>query len=178
MARWIALLRGINVGGKNVLPMRAVVEILEGAGYRNVRTYAQSGNVVLDGRASSANSVAARVGEAIEAGHGVRPAVVVLTATELEEAAASNPYPQAEGQPRAVHLVFLAQAPATEYAEVLERLRAPGESWALVGKVLYLHTPDGIARSKLAAGVEKALGVEATARNWRTVSKLLALARE
>lgn len=103
---------------------------------------------------------------------------MVLSASVLGDAATSNPYPEAEADPKSLHLYFLASAPKKPNVEALNRLKADGESLAILGNILYLHAPDGIGRSKLANRLEKVIGVDATARNWRTVKKLLELAHE
>ncbi len=184
---WIALLRGINVGGKNRLPMSALVEIMKGQGLTDIKTYIQSGNAVFDGpaRASSspgadlAASIADAITDAIETAHGFKPQVVILSAAQLASAIAANPFPEAEGEPKQLHLYFLAAAPTAPDLASLEQLKTATERFHCADQVFYLHAPDGIGRSKLAAAVERRLGVPATARNWRTVKKLeeLVLAR-
>jgi uncharacterized protein (DUF1697 family) len=89
----------------------------------------------------------------------------------------SNPFPDAESEPSRLHLFFLAAAPENPDLDLIEALRAETERFALTGDVAYLHAPDGIGRSKLAARMERALGIAATARNWRTVGKVLEMAR-
>jgi len=99
----------------------------------------------------------------------------VLTAEELRNAAAANPFPSATNEPKSLHLYFLAETPQNPDVQALNQLKSDNESFKLIGKVFYLHAPDGIGRSKLAARAEKLLGVQATARNWNTVAKLLEL---
>ena len=96
---------------------------------------------------------------------------------ELEQAIRSNPYTEAESSPKSLHLFFLAEAPPNPDLEKLAAIRAESERFCLLGKVFYLYAPDGIGRSKLAAGAEKALGVPATARNWRSVCQIMELAQ-
>lgn len=176
MATWIVLLRGINVGGKNILPMKDLVKSLETAGSTNVRTYIQSGNVVLERSKVSAKMLAEQIGETIASNHGFRPTVLVLPVDELRTAIADNPYPEAAAEPKSLHLFFLESAAAESSMESLSTLTSPSESFRVVGKVVYLHAPEGVGRSKFVSGVEKAIGVNATARNWRTVIKLLDMA--
>jgi len=115
--------------------------------------------------------------------HGIRSTcstdcqVLLLTPRRLARAASANPFPEAERDPAKLGLYFLAEQPRRPDLELLEGLRSGAERFALKRDVFYLHAPNGIGRSKLAAKVEKALGVAATARNWRTVAKLLELAR-
>ncbi|MDX1479981.1 MAG: DUF1697 domain-containing protein [Saprospiraceae bacterium] len=168
---WIVLLRGINVGGRNILPMQDLRALLTGLGYQNIRTYIQSGNVVL---LSPSRPDEEAIGTAIEKQFGFRPAVLILSAEDLQDATASNPYPADAG--KAVHFYFCDQAPASIDHALLTDLKSDSESYELVGTVFYLYAPDGIGRSKLAAKVEKALpGVSLTGRNLNTVNKLLGM---
>jgi uncharacterized protein (DUF1697 family) len=179
MNTWIALFRGINVGGNNPLPMKDLREDLAGLGLEEVRTYIQSGNAVFRSEgAEGAEALAERIAAAVEARHGHRPRVLLLEAAELRGARDTNPYPGAEDDPKSVHLYFLASAPTAPDLATLEAARAPTEAFHLEGRIFYLHAPAGVGRSKLAAKAEKLLGVPATARNWRTVGKLCEMAEE
>jgi len=166
----IALLRGINVGGSNPLPMKELAALLTEMGLREVRTYIQSGNVVFRCDVKNKAALAAKISAAIKTQHGFAPHVLLLDAAELHEAMAGNPYPETE--PKSLHLYFLDEAPQHPDLKSLEAIKPDGEHFTLAGKVLYLHTPEGFGSSKLAARVEKLLGVAATARNWNTVRKL------
>ena len=174
----IALFRGINVGGNNILPMKALVAILEKLGAQGVRTYIQSGNAVFQHQTAQAAELTDRIRAAIRASHGFEPQVLLLDVAELEQAIASNPFPQAESDPKTLHLYFLADSPENPDLEMLDSLKQDTEQYSLHDRLFYLYAPAGIGRSKLATRVEKSLGVTATARNWRTVSKIIALARE
>ena len=177
MKTWIALFRGINVMGKNKLPMKDLATLLQGLKLRNVRTYIQSGNAVFTSPGSAA-SLAARIGAAVAQQFDLRPYVVLLDAREVALAVAKNPFREGEAEPSSLHLWFLEERPAAAGVCVLEALRSPTERFALHGKVLYLHAPLGFGISKLAARAEKTLGTRGTARNWRTVTTLLAMASE
>jgi uncharacterized protein (DUF1697 family) len=172
MPIFIALLRGINVGGNNPLPMKSLVAILEALGAKNARTYIQSGNAVFQSAEKNAATLAARLSAEIKRLHGFEPRVLLLSAEALRTAIAANPFPEGEAEGKTLHLGFLAEAPAAPDLEKLERLRLPSERYELVGKVFYLHAPEGIGRSKMAASIEKCLGVPMTDRNWNTVMKL------
>lgn len=174
---WILLLRGINVGGRNRLPMGELVELLEALGLEDVDTYIQSGNVVFRSAGELSPGLGEEIAAAIEDRHGFRPRALLLPAEQLDQAAESNPFPAAEAEPKTLHLFFLGDVPEEPDVESLNELRAPSERFHLVDRVLYLHAPDGIGRSKLAARAERHLGVSATARNWRTVEKLRQMAR-
>lgn len=176
MASWIALLRGINVGGKNIVPMKSLAGIFESAGSSGVKTYIQSGNVVFDADIRSKRQFGEKLMDRLETQFGFRPIIVLLDATELGKVIAANPYPEAESEPKSLHLSFLADPPDFSQLDGLEEFAATSESFSLVGNVLYLHAPDGIGRSKLAGKIDKALGKIATARNWRTVTKLSEMA--
>ncbi len=178
METWIALLRGVNVGGKNKLPMKLLAAELEAIGLAGVKTYIQSGNVVFRCPSARAKKIAAEIGDAIEAKFGFEPHVALISAKDLAGAATANPFSESatELDGNRLHLFFLAKAPATIDRGRLEAVRRPSERWGIEGAVFYLHAPEGIGDSKLAAQVEKICGVPATARNWRTVRALLDLA--
>ena len=175
MSTYVALFRGINVGGNNLLPMKALVSILEDVGCEEVRTYIQSGNAVFRTKGKSTKHLAEQIGAAVRKGHGFTPQVLLLSASELAAAIEGNPYPTEDG--KALHFFFLQSTPANPDTASLDALRAGSEAFTLAGRVLYLFTPDGLGRSKLAAKVEGVLGVPATARNWNTVNKLAEMTR-
>jgi uncharacterized protein (DUF1697 family) len=177
MKTYIALLRGINVGGSHMLPMKELKLLLERHDCMDVRTYIQSGNVVFRSAVSDVGRLSARLTAAISKRYGFEPRVLVLTRKELESAAAGNPFLEAGKRPTSVHLFFLAGRPKKADLKACEGLKTGTECFELKGSVFYLHTPDGFGTSKLAARAEKLLGVAATARNWRTVTTLLDMAR-
>ena len=170
MNTYIALFRGINVGGNNILPMKALVTILESLGCQNVKTYIQSGNVAFRHPEGQKNVLKENIGNAIDTRHGFKPHILLLDQTEFKNAVTQNPYPVDDG--KALHVFFLATKAENPDLNALEALKTPTESFTLTQSCFYLHAPDGIGRSKLATKVEKTLGVPATARNWNTVDKL------
>ena len=172
MKTWIALLRGINVGGRNRLPMKSLSQILESAGCERVTTYIQSGNVVFNGNVDSVDRFGDEIGQAIMKEHGFCPAVRLINADYLAEAIASNPYPEAASDPKSLHLSFLEHPPRGELVSEARRLLSESESFTVIGSLLYLHAPEGIGRSRFANRVDKALQMKTTGRNWRTVMKL------
>lgn len=178
MKTYIALFRGINVGGKNTLLMKALAALLEKLGAHRVKTYIQSGNAVFQHQAESASRLSSSIRAAIKESHGFEPRVLLLDLVEMKQAIASNPFPEAESEPKTLHLYFLTSIPQNPDLKTLDSLKKANEQFKLIDNVFYLHAPDGIGRSKLAARAEKALGVAATARNWRTVSKIMALAQQ
>jgi uncharacterized protein (DUF1697 family) len=182
VAVFVALLRGINVGGNNKLPMAELRSCLGKLGYADVRTYIQSGNVAFRGRGTT-RSVEKRIEAALRERFELSSSFTVLglTATELQAALAANPYEDAaRADPRRVHLHFLGGAPNAAALQAMAKLASGGDRFELLGKVLYLHTPDGYGKSKLAEALvnAKKLGVSCTARNYRTVQALMALATE
>jgi len=178
MKTWIALFRGINVGGNNILPMKELVRDLESLELNNVRTYIQSGNVVFQSRRKSATSLVKEIRKQINRSHGFEPNVILLGVDQLEKAMEANPFSDAESDPKSLHLGFLETKPQTANFNKLDELKADSESYRLIEQVFYFHAPDGVGRSKLAARFEACLGVAATARNWRTVQKLSELVSE
>ena len=174
---WIALFRGINVGGNNMLPMKTLVALIEELGGTRVRTCIQSGNVVFGGGGSDAAVLSRRIEAAVLENHGFAPRVLLLSRKELDIAAKANPFREAEAEPRTLHLAFLAERPKLPDLAGLNMLKRDGEAYALDGKVFYLCTPGGFGQSRLAERYEKLLGVRATARNWNTVMKLRELAK-
>jgi uncharacterized protein (DUF1697 family) len=170
MNTYIALLRGL--GGKNTLPMKGLVELMEGMGLRNVRTYIQSGNAIFQSEGMGPSELSEGIRTAIENRYGFAPHVIILTPDELRGAVASNPYREAESEPKTLHLTFLASTPEDPDLISLERIRKDSEQFTLKGRVFYFHAPEGVGRSRLFARIEKSLGVVGTARNWRTVCKI------
>ncbi|MFK8042960.1 DUF1697 domain-containing protein [Congregibacter sp.] len=165
MSTCILFLRGVNVGGKNPLPMKDLRGCLGDAGYANVQTYIQSGNIILD----SAADPAVKVAGVIEKEFGFLPAVMSMTESEFMAAAMQNPFPDEPGN--TVHFYFCPRKPKLD-ASKLEKWVAGSERYEVHGKVFYLHAPDGIGRSKLVANIDACLGVSGTGRNLNTVRKL------
>ncbi|MDF0601951.1 DUF1697 domain-containing protein [Psychromarinibacter sp. C21-152] len=168
----VALLRGINVGGRSSLPMGELRTMLGRLGAGPVATYIQSGNVAFRG-AIPADAIS----DAIEAEKGFRPHVLCLSLDDYEAILAANPYRDAAAADgKAVHVVFLDGPPQALSEEVLA-LATPSEAVAVADRAAYLLAPEGIGRSKLAARLERALGVPATARNWTSARKIADMAR-
>ena len=172
MHTWIALFRGINVGGKNILPMKELVRDLQSLNLKNVKTYIHSGNVVFQTSRTVSATLGKKIATRIQNRHGFKPHVLILGADELQTAIDANPFPEAESDPKALHLFFLVSVASAPDIESLNDVKSPTERFELTDHVFYLHTPDGFGKSKLAEKIERHLGVVATARNWRTVQKL------
>lgn len=171
MQTYVLLFRGINVGGKNRLPMKPLVELLTRFGAAKVQTYIQSGNVVLDAHDKPGARLSAEIGSEF----GFTPEFLALPAEVFLQVLESNPMPSDRG--KEVHFYFCASAPTVDQ-DLIERYRAESEQLEILGCVAYLHAPEGIGRSKLAANLERCLGVAATGRNLNTIHKLSALLEE
>lgn len=166
----VALLRGINLGGKNKLPMATLVPLVEAAGGTEVRTYIQSGNVVFRAGTAVAARLPAHLTAAIERATGLTVPVVLRSAVELAAAVRANPYPSTE----ALHLVFLADQPTAAAVASLDPARSPPDEYRVIGRDIYLRCPAGLGQSKLTnAYFDRRLSTVSTVRNWRTVTTLL-----
>jgi uncharacterized protein (DUF1697 family) len=176
MAQHIVLLRGINLGSRNRIAMPALRAALEAAGFDDVRTYLQSGNVVLSSTAK-ADAVARDVHRAIAAEFGFDIAVVTRTRAQLATIVERNPLARIAKNPKRYQVSFLDAKPSAAVVRRIEETPAKGERVVVDGREVYAWHPDTIARSKLWALLAgPSLGVTATARNWTTVTKLLELA--
>lgn len=175
MKTWIALLRGINVVGRRKLLMKELAAIFEQGGFRSVRTYIQSGNVVFQSARGTSATLSVRIGALILKRVGFRPQVMVLSNRQLSAAIKGNPFPGAERDHKSLHLYFLSERPPRPDLDSLMRLKVGREGFALLGRVFYLYTPHGFPQCALHDKVERFLGVHATARNWRTANELLAM---
>ena len=178
MKTYIALFRGINVGGRHSLPMKELVALLEALGCQNVKTYIQSGNAVFESKEKNVSQLSKQIGAEIKKSRGFEPHVLLLTLEEMEKAIKNNPFPEGEQAPKTLHVGFLTSTPKTPNLKALEALQANGEQFKLLDDIFYLYAPEGIGRSKLAASSERLLGVPLTDRNWGTVRKIMAMAKE
>ncbi len=156
--------------------MKELVTELESLGLCDVKTYIQSGNAIFRSGETAASVLADRIANAIQSSHGFQPRVMVLSLEEFRAAAAANPFPTGDAQSKTVHLYFLAEPSTNPDLAGMDAVKADGEEYVLATRVLYLHAPDGVGKSKLAGRVERLLGVQATARNWRSVKKILEIA--
>lgn len=189
MNKYIALFRGINVGGNNILPMKdlksAMIALDSDGTIENVQTYIQSGNVVFstkqtgstgqtDGtKQTDAELLSQQLGTLVLDKFGFQPKVMLMNEASYREKVALSPFDISEG--KIVHLYFLSQAPEFPDTDTLNKLKKDNEQWQIKQDMFFLYAPDGIGRSKLAEKAEKCLGVAATARNGNTVLKLLAM---
>jgi uncharacterized protein (DUF1697 family) len=178
VSRLVVLLRGVNLAGANRVPMPELRGALEDAGFENVATYVQSGNVVLSA-GSPAKAVALEVETLIADRFGLDIAVVVRTRSQLASVVERDPLGDVATSPKLYLVTFLDGQPDHDAVEKLEEALAEGERLVRAGRELYTWHPGGSGRSKAAKLLSsKALGVTATSRNWSTVTALLALADE
>jgi uncharacterized protein (DUF1697 family) len=178
MVTCVALLRGINVGGRHTVAMADLRQLCEDLGLDDVRTYVQSGNVVFRTAHPSPEAIGGELTDRLTSQLGVAPTVLVRTAEELATAVAENPFAQeAAADPASVHVAFLATEPSDPAVLTFDAAQYAPERIAGEGRIRYLHLPDGIGRSALATAVSRRSDVEVTVRNWRTVTRLHELAR-
>ena len=170
---YVALLRGINVGGKAMVPMAALRETCASVGCEDVVTYIQSGNVVLRS-ARRADRLQAALEAAIAERFGFEPAVMVRTGREMAAVVARNPFAGADE--KYLHVGFLHGAPDPATEHCLGAIDCDPEQVTVVGRELYLHLPHGMGRAALPVKMERCLRPSpVTVRNWRTVTKLVEL---
>jgi len=172
MHQYIALFRGINVGRNSKLPMADLVEILDGLGAQEVKTYIQSGNAVFHFEETDMDELAQKISLEVEKKCGFAPKVLILSPEDIDRAMDENPFPVPEGDGNTLHLGFLTAEPENVAIEKLASLKTESEHYCLTPKVFYLYAPDGVGKSRLAAGAEKIIGVDMTDRNWNTVCKI------
>jgi uncharacterized protein (DUF1697 family) len=179
----LALIRGINVGGKNKLPMRDLTAIFESAGCANVRTFIQSGNVIFTAGSKLCDTLAASVASDISDRFGYRTPVILRTAEQLRQVVSNNPFLTSTEAPedvlKALHVMFLADSPAPERIALLDPDRSPPDTFAVRGQEIYLRLPNGAGTSKLTnAWFDSRLATVSTSRNWKTVTSLLRMMQD
>ena len=174
----VAFLRGVNVGGKNKLPMRALVALFEELGCTGVLPYIQSGNVVFRlAKGRDAPAVSDAIAKGFEARFGFVAPVITRAKSELRAAVEANPFLAEGADPATLHVGFLAHAPDARAIAALDPRRSPPDRFAVHGREVYLCLPNGVARSKLTnAYFDAQLATTTTIRNWRTVLAMLELA--
>ena len=174
---FVALLRGVNLAGRNKVSMPELRSALESLGLEDVVTYIQSGNVVFRTRGGRAPQLAGRIERQIAEAFGIEVVVILRTPAELAKIARGNPFIRSGADPSKLNVLFLSGKPTTKAVEQLDPKRSPPDEFKLAGREIYLHMPNGFGRSKLTVDYfERRLGVDASARNWRTLTKLLDLA--
>jgi uncharacterized protein (DUF1697 family) len=173
----IALLRGINVGGRNKLPMADLAKTFQDGGCTKVRTYIQSGNVIFEAPTELVERLPTFISEKIRGKFGYSIPVVMRAAEELEQIIRENPFRGEGADEKKLHVAFLAHEPEAQKAAELDPDRSPPDEFILKGREIFLHLPNGVARTKFTnAYFDSKLGTVSTLRNWRTTLKLYELA--
>jgi uncharacterized protein (DUF1697 family) len=170
MPRFVGLLRGVNVGGKNNVPMAELRALVESLGYTDVSTFIQSGNLFFTGDDSVTPK---QLETAIESRFGIEITVVLRTPAELESVVRANPFRSAD--PSKLHVGFMAKKPSAAAVAKLDKKRFLPDEFTVKGAELYLHLPNGMARTKLPGYLDRQLKIPTTVRNWNTVNKLIEL---
>jgi len=172
VSRYLALLRGVNVGGKNVVAMAELRALFASLGHTEVTTFIQSGNVLFD---AAKRPVATALEAAIGSRFGISVVVAVRTPREIDAVVAGNPFSDAD--PARLHVGFLTAPPTLAAFDRIDRDAFLPERVALHGDHVYLELPNGMGRARLPSAVDRALGGAVTVRNWKTTSRLAELAR-
>ena len=180
MQTYIAILRGINVSGKNKIIMKELKAALEATDFQNVATYIQSGNVVFAHKADDEKAIEKQITQLIKTTFGLDVPVLVRTVNYIAQANADNPFLKREGiDVDKLHIAFLAATPTQENIEKLNSYNYPPDEVIVLGTAVYLHCPNGQARTKFHNSfIENKLKVTATGRNLKTVNKLIEMGKE
>jgi len=173
----VALLRGLNVGGNNRLPMKDLAATFSDAGCSGVVTYIQSGNVVFHATLALAARISSIITKELADRFDIRTPVLTRTAAELRQVVQANPFPRATEHPKTLHVAFLAEKPKAAAIAAIDPNRSPPDEVILRAREVYLHCPNGLARTKFTNDYfDSKLTTTSTMRNWNTVVRLLALA--
>jgi uncharacterized protein (DUF1697 family) len=178
MTTFISLLRGINVSGHRMIRMEALIGAVVDLGFRNVRTYIQSGNLIFESNSIDTKEISGGISRKIHEDFGFDVPVITITAKELERVIASNPFSKNSAMDSAfLHVVFLSEEPDIPCIDKLHEIDFRRDELALIGKALYIYCPDGYSNSRLTNGfLEARLKVAATTRNWKTTNELFRIA--
>ncbi len=177
---YMALLRGINVGGRKIIKMDQLRESFEAMGLEDVKTYVQSGNAIFKAAKKSEETLSREIQDRILRDFGFSVSVIVVSSEEINRAIKGNPFVRKKGVDTSkLHVTFLSQAPERSAVKALEALPAKPDEFRHSGKTIYLHCPNGYGTTKLSNNtLERVLSVRATTRNWRTVNKLYEMSAE
>jgi uncharacterized protein (DUF1697 family) len=170
LKKYVALFRGINVGGKNILPMKELKVMLDNIGCEEVQTYIQSGNVVFNYAIEKPNKLIDKIRNEILSSFGFHPKIMFFNKEDFKKVIDDNPFKTDDG--KMLHFFFMDSPPVSPDLKQLEDIKTDTEDFKLLSNVFYLYAPEGIGRSKVASKVEKCLRVPCTGRNWNTVRKL------
>jgi uncharacterized protein (DUF1697 family) len=177
---FIALLRGINVGGHKIIKMDQLRKAFEGLGFEDVVTYVQSGNVVFKSPKNTSADLSRKIEEMLLRRFSMSVPVIVRTAEEVGEVLRNNPFLKERGTDVSkLHVTFLSHTPQKAAIRGLDAIAAGVDQFHYCGQEIYLHCPNGFGGTKLSINAfEKVLAVGATTRNWNTVNKLYEMARD
>jgi uncharacterized protein (DUF1697 family) len=174
---YIALLRGVNVGGKHILPMKELVALVSAYGCRDVRTYIQSGNIVFAASPDVARKLPDVLDRKIQERFGFASPVILRTTDELAQVCRNNPFLKHGAPEKELHVHFLTEVPTKDAIQSLDPNRSLPDAFRVIGREVYLHVPNGMGRTKLTSTyLDSRLATVGTARNWATVNKLLEIA--
>jgi uncharacterized protein (DUF1697 family) len=174
---YIALLRGINVSGSNIIKMTELKQLFLELGFSNVNTYIQSGNVIFETNLEEPDKIEQQIKDAINRTFVYKVNVLVLTKNSLETIFASNPFLQkSDIDISKLHVTLLSNEPLSEGIEQINEMTKNQDEFEIVDNCIYLYCPNGYGNTKLNNNLfEKKLKVSATTRNWNTISKLVEL---
>ena len=177
MTAYVSMLRGVNVGGSKKIKMSDLAALYESLGFKDAKTYIQSGNVVFSSPEPSQSVLSKKIEKALKESFGFDVAVVVRTGAELEKALENDPFKDRD--PGKLHITFLSDSPAEKPFDVIDSAKDSSEEYLISGREAYLFLPNGYGRTKLSNNFfEKKLNLSATTRNWRTVKVLAGMAME
>lgn len=177
MVRYVALLRGINVGGHNRVAMGDLRSLIEDLGFTDVRTYLNSGNVVFSSRERSNDELATTIADGIETSLKSTVPVIVRSGAELQAIIDRNPFPQHAADHKTLHVTFFGETPDQTLVDAMQDVERGDDDFRVLGDEIYLYYPNKITGAVfMPNGLDKALQVTTTSRNWRTVTKLAELA--
>lgn len=175
---FVALLRGINVGGKHILPMADLTSMFAKSGALGIRTYIQSGNVVFEASPNDASAIAISVTKSIGKKFKFEPTIVLRSAGEMADVVANNPFLSDGSESAALYVGFLAKAPGKADIAKIDPARSPNDRLVVRGREIFVHYPGGVANSKFTnAYIDSTLATTSTFRNWRTVMKLVEMTK-
>ncbi|HEX9429511.1 MAG TPA: DUF1697 domain-containing protein [Candidatus Bathyarchaeia archaeon] len=180
MSIYVAMLRGINVGGQKIVKMESLRKSFESLGFNRVRTYVQSGNVVFEASKGSSDNLSRKIREKILSDYTLSVPLIVRTSGEMRKVVSDNPFLKDRGTDHSkLHVTFLSELPAKATLRKLDALNSPSDRFHIGSREIYLYCPDGYGRTKLSnSAFEKLLSVEATTRNWKTVNALVKISSE
>ena len=175
----ISMLRGVNVGGHHLIKMDALRALYESLGLQDPQTYVQSGNVIFKTKERDLARLARQIENEIERRFGFRPGVILRTSSDLRDVINRNPFAaRRDLDPSKLLVTLLATDPGPDAREALLRIKPDPEELRIAGRELYIYFPNGIGRSKLPPLLDRTLKKSSTARNWNTVTRLLAMAEK